>query len=65
MYTGYQGYQLDIKGLSNGHQEKIDQIPINYLTDFSRISKISAGYTWILDQVPVNLVQREINLKDR
>ena len=36
------------KGL-NRYQEKIDKISIVYLTHFSRISKISAGYTWILD----------------
>jgi len=28
----------------NGYQEEIDQISIEYLTDLSRISKISAGY---------------------
>jgi len=43
----YTGYQLDIRGLSNGYEEKIDQISIKYPTDFSIILKISAGYSWI------------------
>jgi len=33
----YQGYQLDIRGIINGYQEKIHQIWIKYPTDFGRI----------------------------
>jgi len=54
----------DIRGLSNGYQEKIDQISMKYLTDLSRISKISSGYTCISDQIPVDCGQRAINLKN-
>jgi len=43
--SGYQGYQPDIRGKINGYQEEIDQISIKHLTYFSRISKLSAGYT--------------------
>ena len=42
LYTGYQRYQPDIRGLLNGYQEKIDQISVKYLTDICIISKISA-----------------------
>jgi len=37
--SGYQVYQLDIIGIINGCKEKIDQISIKYLADFSRILK--------------------------
>jgi len=36
-----------MRGLLNGYQGEINQISIEYLIDFSRISKISSGYTWI------------------
>jgi len=55
--SGYQGYQPDIRRILNRYQEEVDQISIKYLTDFGRISKISAGYTWILDQIPVDVVK--------
>jgi len=37
--SGYQRYQPEIRGIKNGCLEKIDQISIEYLTDFSRILK--------------------------
>jgi len=57
----YTGYQPGIRGLLNGYQEKIDQIPIKYLTDFRRYQKISAGYT-LMSQITVDCGQRVINL---
>jgi len=37
--SGYRGYQPDIKVIIIGYQEKIDQISVEYLTDFSRLLK--------------------------
>jgi len=37
--SGYQGYQPDISGIKNGSQEKLRQISIENLVDFSRIFK--------------------------
>jgi len=56
--------QPDIRDIINGYQEKIDQISIKYLTDFSRILK---NICWIylnISQKSVDRGQRK-NTKNR
>jgi len=63
--SGYQGYQLNIRGIMNGYQEKIYLISTDYLTDCSRIFK---NICWIyptISQISMNDGQRVTNLKNR
>jgi len=55
--SGYQGYQQDIRGVMNGYQEKIDQISIIYLTDFSRILKYISWIYLNISQISVDRPQ--------
>jgi len=63
--SGYQRYQPDIRGIINGYQQKIDQISVKYLTDFSMILK---NICWIylkISQISVDIDHRVRNLKNR
>lgn len=63
--SGYQGYQVDIRGIINGCREKIGQISMKYLTDFSRMLK---RIFWIYrncSQISVDSGQIVKNLKNR
>jgi len=64
--SGYQGYHPDIRGMINGHQEKIDQIPKKkYLTGFARIFKNICWIYLIISQISVDGGERVKNLKNR
>ena len=61
--SGYQGYHLDIRGIINEYQGKMDRISVYYLTDLSRILGSICWMFLNINQISVGRGQRKKNNK--